>query len=252
MNKVIDISYHNGSILFTAVKNDVDKAIIRCGYGNDDVKQDDKKFVTYITEALKQKIAVALYIYSYATNTDMAISEADHIVRLAKPYKGIISDTLWFDIEEQKAMNNALAIFNAFKKRVEGYGWKVGLYTGEYYFNSTDLVNISDDVPLWIAKYGSNNGSPQTAPTLKNNKKVSMWQYTSKGTISGINGGVDLSECWRTDLFTTGESKTTIDEAIKKLYAKGVISTPQYWYNAIKIVNYLEPLLINMADSLEG
>ena len=40
----IDISYHNGNINWNLVKNEIDFAIIRLGYGDDIISQDDKKF----------------------------------------------------------------------------------------------------------------------------------------------------------------------------------------------------------------
>lgn len=41
--KVIDVSYHNGVIDWNTVKNHIDGAIIRCGYGDDIASQDDKQ-----------------------------------------------------------------------------------------------------------------------------------------------------------------------------------------------------------------
>lgn len=42
----------------------------------------------------------------------------------------------------------------------------------------------------------------------------------------------------------------TYDEAAKVLVAKGVISSREYWDNAVKCVKYLDQLIINMANSL--
>jgi len=45
------------------------------------------------------------------------------------------------------------------------------------------------DWKYWIAKYGTNNGEMQTRP--QGNWKI--WQYTSRGSVKGIEGNVDLS-----------------------------------------------------------
>ena len=42
--KVIDVSEHQGTIDWNAVKGNIDGAIIRCGYGDDISSQDDKQF----------------------------------------------------------------------------------------------------------------------------------------------------------------------------------------------------------------
>ncbi len=249
--KVIDISYHNGDINFNQLKQAGVQLIIRCGYGNNSYSQDDKKFNEYITKAMNLNIPTALYIYSYATTTKEAISEADHICRLAHNYRGKISNTLWFDVEENgSAKENALVNFETFRKAVNAMGWKAGLYTSEYYFNTSKLTLIDSAVPLWIAKYGTNDGYAHKKPTLKGEKEVAMWQYTSKGKVQGIKGDCDISMCFKPyDLFNTEVIEMDIDTALKILVNKGVISTPDYWYNAIKCVKYLEDLLINMAKT---
>lgn len=52
--------------------------------------------------------------------------------------------------------------------------------------------------------------------------------------------------------YTGGEKMQvkTYDEAMKVLTEKGVISTREYWDNAVKCVKYLEDLIINMANKL--
>lgn len=246
MSKVIDISYHNGNIDFNKVKKVVDNVIIRCGFGDDVVSQDDKMFKPYIDNALKAGLNVGLYIYSYATTVKQASSEAEHILRLAMPYKDKISNVLWYDIEEANAKLNAKLLFETWAMKIGANGFKAGLYAGENYYNTSDLKSISGyNYPLWIAKYGTNNGNPQTKPNVPN---ISLWQYTSAGKIDGISGNVDISECYTDSIFTKKE--LTINEAIEILVERGVIATPEYWYNAVKVVKYLEPLLINMASTL--
>lgn len=41
-----------------------------------------------------------------------------------------------------------------------------------------------------------------------------------------------------------------VEQALKILVEKGVISTPDYWRNAVNVVKYLDSLLINMAKKL--
>lgn len=48
MFKGIDISKHNGTINWSKVKNNIDFAIIRCGYGMDQTNQDDEQYTNNI------------------------------------------------------------------------------------------------------------------------------------------------------------------------------------------------------------
>ena len=47
--------------------------------------------------------------------------------------------------------------------------------------------------PLWIAKYGTNNGLKQKEPNTGAWDNYKIWQYTSRGKIDGIAGFVDLN-----------------------------------------------------------
>ena len=81
----IDVSEHNGKIDWEKVKSSgIDFAIIRCGYGMDLPKQDDKYWQYNVTECERLGIPYGVYIYSYADSTDRAASEADHVLRLLK------------------------------------------------------------------------------------------------------------------------------------------------------------------------
>ena len=76
--KGIDVSEHNGIIDWAQVKaSGIDFAIIRCGYGMDQTDQDDKQWLRNVTECERLGIPYGVYIYSYATNTDRAKSEAE-------------------------------------------------------------------------------------------------------------------------------------------------------------------------------
>lgn len=253
MIRVVDISHHNPTPNFKKFKETDTSVIIRCGYGSDLTSQDDRNYKENINLALFNDVPTSVYIYSYATDKSMAESEAKHMLRLVEPYWGKISSTLWLDIEEDEAKNTALTVFNAFRNYIKNnskHNWNVGIYASENYFNTTKLCNVADDVPLWIAKYGSNDGVAHTPPKLDNNKITSLWQFTSNGRQEGLQGNCDISYCYNGNLFKKGgEPVMEIDTAIKKLVDKGVIKTPDYWYNAIKCVKYLDTLLINMATS---
>ena len=64
----IDVSHHQGEIDWEAVKEDeIDFAIIRCGYGQDFASQDDKYWKANADGCTEYGIPFGTYLYSYAT-----------------------------------------------------------------------------------------------------------------------------------------------------------------------------------------
>lgn len=192
--KIIDISYHNGEINFSKVKSQVDGIIIRCGYGNDLEKQDDKRFREYTEQCIKHGIPFGFYLYSYAKNMEDANSEAKHCIRLLSQYRDKMTFPVYYDLEEPGTEVGASSRAVVFCEILEQYGFKVGVYSGEYWWNnylSVDSLKCSK----WVAKYGSNNGTPQTKPSI--NSTYDIWQYTSVGKIDGISGNVDINICYK-------------------------------------------------------
>jgi len=80
----IDISEFNGDVNIAALKGKVDFIIIRCGYGGDYESQDDSQYWANVRKCQEAGIPFGVYLYSYARNMEMAMSEARHTLRLAK------------------------------------------------------------------------------------------------------------------------------------------------------------------------
>ena len=68
----------------------------------------------------------------------------------------------------------------------EAYQQKPLLYTFRNFYNR-HLLGKLDDYKLMIAMY------TQEEPVLADERDITMWQYTGKGRIVGINGFVDKS-----------------------------------------------------------
>ena len=105
--KVIDVSYHNGTIDWEKVKAaGVDGAILRCGYGDNIASQDDKQWKRNADECTRLGIPFGAYLYSYAKSTAQAKSEAEHALRLIKGYK--LSYPVYYDLEEHGTESGAV------------------------------------------------------------------------------------------------------------------------------------------------
>lgn len=182
----IDVSYAQGKIDWDKVADQVDFAIIQCGYGQDRTDQDDKNFRRNIKECERLGIPYGIYLYSYAKNKNMAEGEARHAIRLAKLCQ--LSLPVYYDIEEAKLGDVAASNMRTFGMMIENAGYWAGVYSGEYYYNA-HLKNVSA-YTKWIARYGSNTGKPGNKPNVSN---VAIWQYSSRGKVAGISGYVDVN-----------------------------------------------------------
>ncbi len=183
--KVIDVSYHNGTINWEKVKAaGIDGAILRCGYGDNISSQDDKQWKRNADECTRLGIPFGTYIYSYAKTDAQARSEAEHVLRLVKGYK--LSYPVYYDLEENGTQSGAAERMKIFAGIIEKAGYWCGVYCNKSWWDNT-LRSLGDRYTKWIARYNSTLGMDG----------VDMWQYTSSGTVSGISGKVDMNHCYR-------------------------------------------------------
>lgn len=68
----------------------------------------------------------------------------------------------------------------------EAYKQKPLIYTFTNFYNA-HMQGAIDGYPLMIAQYNA------VEPELKDGRDITMWQYTGKGRINGVNGFVDKS-----------------------------------------------------------
>ena len=181
---IIDVSKHQGTINWDAVKNSgkVDGAILRCGYGSDIKSQDDAQFKRNADECIRLGIPFGVYLYSYAKSEAAIDSEVAHTLRLSAPYKGKLSFPVYFDSEENGTQSFAKTGAVRYCTAIENAGYKAGIYASKSWF--TSYLNGVDKWTKWVAAWTSQK------PSIKG---MDMWQYTDKGKVPGINGNVDCS-----------------------------------------------------------
>ena len=183
--KVIDVSYHNGTIDWEKVKAaGVEGAIIRCGYGMDQTDQDDVQFKRNADECTRLGIPFGVYLYSYADTDAKARSEAQHALRLVDGYQP--SYPIYYDLEESGTESGVAERMKIFAEIIEGAGYWCGVYCNKSWWDNY-LSSLGDRYTKWIARYNNVLGMDG----------VDMWQYTSDGSVSGIAGRVDMNHCYR-------------------------------------------------------
>lgn len=190
---IIDVSEHNGILNWDLMKDQIDGAIIRCGYGGDIASQDDKQYERNVSECTRLQIPYGVYLFSYAVNAQEARGEADHVLRLVRGKK--LTLPIYYDLEHTDYVGDLSAalytqIANAFCERIEAAGGFVGIYANLYYWQ-TKLMNVND-YSRWLAQWSD-------APTLE--QPFDLWQYTSSGVIAGSSARSDLNK-WYGDFMT--------------------------------------------------
>lgn len=185
--KGIDVSHHQGEIDWQKVsKTDVDYAIIRCGYGQDLTSQDDKYWKTNADACTKYNIPFGTYLYSYATTVEKAIGEAKHVLRLIEGYD--LQYPIYYDLEDVSLQNLSKAtlgkIAAAFCETIENAGYEAAIYANTDWFTNRLTDPVFNNWDRWVAQYNA---------ICKYTGFYNMWQCTSTGKVSGINGNVDLN-----------------------------------------------------------
>ncbi len=187
----IDVSRHNGTIDWKAVKaSGVDYVIIRCGYRGSltGVLIEDQSFRTNIKGATAAGLKVGVYVFSQAVNEVEAVKEASLAVSLVKGYN--LTYPIFIDTESSGGRADKIdkatrtAVVNAFCQTVASAGYKPGIYASKTWFEDKLNMGAIGNYKIWLAQYS-------TAPTYKG--RYDMWQYSSKGKISGISTKVDLN-----------------------------------------------------------
>lgn len=188
----IDVSKYNGEIDWKAAKEDgVEFAIVRCGYrgSKSGVLVEDPCFEANMKNAARAGVSTGIYFFSQATTEVEAVEEASMCLALTKEYD--LTYPIYIDSESAGGDGRADAltreertkITRAFIETIRNNGKEAGVYASRNWFNKNLDVSQLEDYVIWLAEYRS-------APVYPG--KYQMWQYTSKGHVSGIEGNVDL------------------------------------------------------------
>lgn len=231
--KLIDVSVHQGKINWGVVKNHVDGVIIRCGYGSNYTEQDDKRFKENIEGCIAHGIPFGVYLYSYAKNEEQAKSEAAHVLRLLEPYKGKLSYPVYYDLEEAGTEAGAVERALIFGDIIEKAGYWCGIYANQYWWR-TFLKDRLNRFTKWVAKYSA-------TPPSGISGTYDIWQYSSSGTVPGIDGRVDMNICYRD--FPALIRKSVAEEPNLKIAKEVINGLEAAGYNVKEVIDKVNELL---------
>lgn len=187
----IDVSKWNGSIDWNSVKSSgAAYAIIRCGYRGSTTGAliKDPKFEANIAGANAAGLKVGVYFFTQAVNEKEAVEEASMVLDLVKKYA--ISYPIFLDVESSGGRADGIdrgtrtAVCRAFCATIQDSGYTAGIYANKTWLNEKMDAGALGSYKIWLAQYAA-------APTY--NGRYNLWQYSSKGSVPGISGNVDLN-----------------------------------------------------------
>ena len=191
MLKGIDISKFQAGINLSAIADQIDFVICKATEG---IGYTDKNCDGFYQEAKRLGKKLGVYHYARPDLGNSAINEADYFLKETTGYhKEAILVLDW----EGNSLKYSTNWAKQWLDRVyEKTGVKPILYIQASALSQDWSKVVQADYGLWVANYGSNNGQPQESAFNKHPLKhwsfYALWQYTSKGRLSGYNGNLDL------------------------------------------------------------
>lgn len=190
----IDVSKWNGNIDWNSVKSSgAAYAIIRCGYRGSSTGAliTDPKFAANISGANAAGLKVGVYFFTQAVNEKEAVEEASMVLDLVKKYK--ISYPIFLDVEGSGGRADGIdkgtrtAVCKAFCATIQNSGYTAGVYANKTWLNSKIDAGALGSYKIWLAQYAA-------APSYSG--RYNLWQYSSKGSVPGIKGNVDMNQSY--------------------------------------------------------
>lgn len=196
----VDVSYYNEDIDWTAVAaQGIDFAIVRLGgrgWGGG-VLYSDTRAGQYLHNAREAGLRVGAYFYSTAGSEREAAEEARAALRslCGTP----LDMPVFIDVEESGEYPDGRAdrltrdertrVIEGFCRVIEAGGYEAGVYSGQYFYNSSLHVPAIKDRTLWLANY--TDSSRNRVPRFE--AGYAIWQFTERGQVKGIRGYTDLN-----------------------------------------------------------
>lgn len=185
MGYIIDISHNQppAQMNYDKLAEQLDLVIIRTQYGSRTL---DRHYKTHHAEFKKRGVPRNAYAWVRGVSISDMEKEAADFYNRTKEFK---PEVYWLDVEEQ-SMDDMRAGAKAYARKLRKLGAKkVGVYIAHHLYKKFNL-DMNDFDAVWIPRYGSNNGHPNTKPDFP----CDLWQYTERGRLDGYSGNLDLNK----------------------------------------------------------
>lgn len=187
----IDVSRYQEKVDWEKVKEaGYEFVMIRAGYrgyGQAGNMREDEWAQRNYKGAKKAGLMVGAYFFSQATNEEEAREEALYFLEITKDWEldmPMVFD--WELIEEGRAakvdIDTLTRCAMAFCQEISDVGRRTMIYVSPW-FGNLHLDQL-EEYPQWVARY---------TDVLDYPYRFEMWQYTSSGTVPGVNGPCDIN-----------------------------------------------------------
>jgi glycosyl hydrolase, family 25 len=180
----IDISHYQGQVFWEVIGENSKMAYvyIKASEGGDRI---DPRYERNIQLAHQYGLKVGSYHF-FRPKTNLA-KQLENFMTQCRPGDQDLIPMI--DVETKSGLptsefRDSLTKFITLVE--EAYKQKPLIYTFTNFYNA-HMQGAIDGYPLMIAQYNA------VEPELKDGRDITMWQYTGKGRINGINGFVDKS-----------------------------------------------------------
>ncbi len=190
-NLGIDVSTWQENVDWAKVKAaGIDYVFIRLGYrgytrGSLIL---DNEYRNHIAGATAAGLKVGVYFFTQAINEREAIEEASMCLQYVQGYN--ISYPIAIDVEYSGGRADNLTaeqrtkVCRAFCETIRNGGYTPAVYANKSFFETMMYTSQLESYVIWLAHYTDKTSYA---------RRYDIWQYSSKGSVNGISGYVDMN-----------------------------------------------------------
>lgn len=184
----VDVSHWQGDIDWAQVKaSGIDFVIVKAG-GSDAGFYEDSKFRANYKAAKAAGINVGAYYFvgKYCKSYEDGVADAMRFIAMISGLQFEYPVYIDFEAPDASDVEGNTEACIGFCQTMEDNGYFAGIYASEI----SGFHDRLDDSKLqsyshWVARYGKR-------PSTIHENVFGIWQYSSKGSVAGISGNVDM------------------------------------------------------------
>ena len=192
--KILDISKWQPVVDYAKTAKDIDGVILRIGitYWGEQDMDIDPYFEQHYNGFKAEGVPVGAYYYSAADTIEVAKAEAEFCMTLLKSKQFELP--IFYDVENNERQGSLskdllTQITDTFCNILEENNYYVGYYSyTAWLLSKFDTEFLSERHTLWKADYRED---------FDTSIPCDMHQYTSSGNVLGIEGNVDINNCFK-------------------------------------------------------
>lgn len=183
----VDVSHHQGDICWETVASEsVAFAIVKATQGD---KFRDTLWEKNVRGAMASGLAFRSYHYADPFRSSGPVSEADHYLSVVGQVETAVLD--WEGAALKLGVDEQADWIGRWMTEVDADG--LMLYCSLNTWGELH-PHVSESTELWVAWWDSSYWPHKPPPHRIVDTGAKMWQWTSRGTVKGISGPVDLNQ----------------------------------------------------------